>query len=167
MSNPNSLERLDKEFSVEEILFWIGLPEKTMTVDYAVINISSDRLKTFRNKGVNCLSPGCPLKGQYFCAERSPRSKGNPTSKGQDQSKWGKYHLNLYSKENGVETLFTCDHIVARSLGGKDIQTNMQTMCTHCNTQKSLLESRIKNKGMDYFSIFLKQPKQEIPVWLL
>lgn len=48
----------------------------------------------------------------------------------------GAYHFNLYALENGIEKLMTRDHIVPKSKGGKENISNMQTMCTRCNSAK-------------------------------
>lgn len=42
--------------------------------------------------------------------------------------------------DEGDERLFTHDHIIARSLNGKDDITNTQTMCSPCNAEKSIAE---------------------------
>jgi hypothetical protein len=43
--------------------------------------------------------------------------------------------LNLYVDDLRV-VLFTQDHIVPVSLGGKSIQDNLQVMCFNCNQKK-------------------------------
>lgn len=46
-------------------------------------------------------------------------------------------HLNLYSVDpNDKLILITQDHIMPRSKGGTDIQSNLQTMCSECNNSK-------------------------------
>jgi hypothetical protein len=56
------------------------------------------------------------------------------------------YHLNLYGVKNGKEVLFTHDHTLARSLGGRDNISNTTTMCTHCNFEKSKGERVLAEK---------------------
>jgi hypothetical protein len=51
------------------------------------------------------------------------------------------YHLNLWGvNANGHPVLFTHDHKLARSLGGKDNLTNTETMCGPCNWAKGKAE---------------------------
>lgn len=48
--------------------------------------------------------------------------------------------LHLFHKtHNNKYVLMTKDHLVPRSLGGKDSRTNYQTMCTLCNRKKDKL----------------------------
>lgn len=87
-----------------------------------MIKANSQRYQTFYYKGCTCVK--CGLKASYF--EKNKMS---------DQKS---FHLNLYGiDENGEEILFTKDHILPKSKGGKDHLTNFQTMCTKCNEDKS------------------------------
>ena len=46
-------------------------------------------------------------------------------------------HFNLYAtNDEGEKVLMTKDHIKPKSLGGRSIQENYQTMCLPCNEQK-------------------------------
>ena len=86
------------------------------------VNLSSQRIQLFRHKGLSCKC--CGLKGQYFKAQRS--------------SKDTTYHLNLYGvNQDGLEVLFTKDHIIPKSLGGSNSLRNYATMCETCNYFKS------------------------------
>lgn len=65
----------------------------------------------------------CGLEANCYILEKSPEAKV--------------YHFNLYHvDENGKETLFTKDHIIPVTKGGKNIATNYQTMCAPCNSRK-------------------------------
>lgn len=47
-------------------------------------------------------------------------------------------HLNLYAiDKQDVLTMMTQDHILPKSRGGTNDKFNLQTMCTHCNNDKS------------------------------
>lgn len=46
------------------------------------------------------------------------------------------YHFNLYGIKDNKEVLFTKDHIIPRSKGGKNWLQNYQTMCYECNQEK-------------------------------
>ena len=87
------------------------------------VKMNSQRYHTFKNTGTNCVK--CGLKGKFFALEKSPYDK-HPY-----------YHFNLYGfDENDNEILFTKDHIIPKSLGGKDHIDNYQTMCSICNGTK-------------------------------
>ena len=92
-----------------------------------LVKICTLRLQTFAIRGLICK---CGLQASYFALERHHVSKN------------GVYHLNLWGvNEIGEEILFTHDHVLARSLGGKDEIENTTTMCTICNFEKSLIEA--------------------------
>lgn len=94
-----------------------------MYFDGDAIKMGSDRYKTFKYKGVKCVS--CDLTGKFFAKERSSGSK---------IISW---HLNLYAiDENGKEVLMTKDHRLPKSKGGKDELENYDPMCTICNGKK-------------------------------
>ena len=75
------------------------------------------RYATFYQKGCECAT--CGKVGSYF--ELDP---GDNSSR---------KHFNLYAEDG---TLMTKDHIVPKKHGGKDIISNMQTMCVYCNSAK-------------------------------
>lgn len=86
------------------------------------IKPNSQRYQTFYYKGCTCVK--CGLKASYFEKDRM----SNETS----------YHLNLYGVDSqGNEVMFTKDHILPKSKGGKDYITNYQPMCERCNVNKS------------------------------
>jgi 5-methylcytosine-specific restriction endonuclease McrA len=81
----------------------------------------SDRYKNFFINGYKCIE--CGIEGQFWALERFEKEN--------------RYHLNLYAiDENGKEVLMTKDHIVPKSLGGKDELENYQPMCCTCNEKK-------------------------------
>lgn len=102
------------------------------------VGVSSIRLRTFADKGVECIS--CGSKASFFAIERIER-RGNKQNN-------DPYHLNLWGlARNGEEILFTHDHTLARSLGGSDSLNNTQTMCCFCNWEKGKKESDIKRRS--------------------
>lgn len=114
-------------YSIEEILPLIAdTPRprfKTVILDGDEINVFSARLRMFKNKGITCVR--CGITGEYFAKEKH------------DNHSEEKFHLNLYAiDENGVEVLMTQDHITPKSLGGGNIQSNLQPMCAPCNQRK-------------------------------
>jgi 5-methylcytosine-specific restriction endonuclease McrA len=87
------------------------------------LNLSKDRYKCFLKNGRKCYS--CNLEGSYFALEYV-RSKS-----------YSGYTLNLYGKrESGKEEYFTKDHLIPKSIGGKDELSNYNTMCWTCNHTK-------------------------------
>lgn len=92
-----------------------------------IVKMSSKRLRTFRLKGIACVT--CGLTGQYFALERH-----KVLSNHSDPNVW---HFNLYAVDtDGLEVLMTRDHVVPLSRGGPDSLSNSQTMCARCNNKK-------------------------------
>lgn len=86
-----------------------------------MIRANSQRYQTFLTKGTRCAK--CGLGGKFFAKEKKIWEKS--------------FHLEFYGiDENGEEVLMTKDHIIPRSLGGKNSVDNYQTMCTRCNMKK-------------------------------
>ena len=71
----------------------------------------------------------CGIEGKKVFIEKSPT----------DQSPY----FNLYAQANGKLILLTKDHIKPKSLGGMDIHSNYQTMCSTCNSLKGHSNMRI------------------------
>lgn len=110
--------------------------KENLKVDFNgdLIDISSSRLVTFKEKGCKCVS--CGLEGSVFFKERY-----------NDSAPW---HFAFYGYRNGVEILFTKDHIIPVSKGGKDSLSNLQTMCTSCNNAKGdKLNFKVEQKNVD------------------
>ena len=79
------------------------------------------RLSIFRKSPV-CAT--CEAIGTHFHLELGSLNDGVP-------------HLNFYGKDaEGGELLFTKDHVLPKSKGGKNRLENMQTMCVTCNSEK-------------------------------
>lgn len=96
-------------------------PDYDVDFDGDMIHGNSQRYQTFFTKGTKCAC--CGLEASYFAKERGENTK--------------RYHLNLYGiNSSGQEILFTKDHIVPKSKGGKDTLENYQTMCEPCNKRK-------------------------------
>lgn len=130
----NKLERF-KVLSPEEVLPLITStkkPDKRPELHGVPCHTNGLRLFTFKDKGLTCV--GCGLTATFFAIERPPQKEPDPSVP---------YHINLYAEANGEDVLFTHDHILARSLGGKDVLANTQTMCSPCNFAKSKVEINI------------------------
>lgn len=117
------------ETVIRQVLDNMESPTKSnhrVLVDGEMVKITSLRLRTFATKGVVCAE--CGISGSFFAVERGPKNTGP-------------YHLNLWAvNEDGEEILMTHDHILARSLNGKDDLSNCQTMCGPCNWKKGQQE---------------------------
>lgn len=87
------------------------------------VNIKSYRLWTFLVHGISCVS--CGIHGKFFSMEQDRGNKSGPP------------HFNLYAIDDDQQSiLMTKDHIIPVSKGGRNIQSNFQTMCTICNNLK-------------------------------
>lgn len=96
-----------------------------------ISRLESQRLTLFKEKGTTCAC--CGLEATYFrkdigLSPKALRKLNKPYS--------GTFHLNLYGISDGEEVLFTKDHIVAKSNGGRNNFENYATMCTKCNSLK-------------------------------
>jgi len=146
IAKKQSMDRYEKEYQVDEVLSWvkqnISGSAKNVDMDGHLMKVKSIRYETFIASGTSCKC--CGIVGTKFYKER------NHTSGGINNGE--KYHFNLYAiDKDGEETLMTKDHIIAKSLGGTDHVSNMQTMCYVCNSEKHNMtpeawEEYIKNK---------------------
>lgn len=98
------------------------LSGKECKVDFdgELINMASDRYKVF-SASKKCV--GCGLEGSMMAMEKSEKDVS--------------YHFNMYGFDGINEILFTKDHIIPESKGGKNHVSNYQTMCVICNGKKS------------------------------
>lgn len=97
-------------------IFFIGTDKKLR------IPMGSHRYQLFAEKGCKCAM--CGIKGKFFALEKMDSDIN--------------YHFNLYAlNPNGEEVMLTKDHIIPRSLGGKNSIDNYQTLCEICNGKKS------------------------------
>lgn len=86
------------------------------------VKITSARYSVFQ-RNLACKNTRCNHVGSVFYKEKAWDAVA--------------YHLNLYAiSSTGEEILMTKDHRIPRSKGGKDIQSNYDTMCTYCNGKK-------------------------------
>lgn len=75
------------------------------------------------SKSITCVA--CGIQGTHFLLQAPA------------DTKFKQAHFNLYGfNEAGEPVLFTKDHILPRSKGGKDNLDNLQTMCAPCNCKK-------------------------------
>lgn len=89
------------------------------------VRTTSLRLRTFKFKGTTCQH--CKLEATHFAIEQWV-----------DQAfpHLNLYGPNCYGSPIRTEMLFTCDHLIPKSLGGKDYIDNTQTLCHQCNHGK-------------------------------
>lgn len=92
------------------------------------IKMDSSRYHTFA-KSQTCVT--CGLVGSYMLLELFPHSDAIAEV---DRVP----HFNLYATDFfGDEVLMTKDHIVPKSQGGRSVYSNLQTMCSPCNSRKA------------------------------
>ncbi len=91
-------------------------------VDYDgdLMKMESQRYRLFKRDGTTCVV--CKSVGTFF---RKEKDKNCPT-----------YHFNLYGIIDGEDRLFTKDHLIPKSKGGKNVMANYCVMCTKCNHEK-------------------------------
>lgn len=115
---------------VAEFLPWIG-EGCTVTHEGIVGGTSSLRMRTFKEKGTDCVV--CGIKGTFFaleCQEYISKKDGKTV-------KHGSYHVNLYAqRDDGSLRLLTHDHIFPTAHGGCNTMKNSTTMCEKCNNNK-------------------------------
>ncbi len=110
-------------YTVEQVLDnVIPYSGKKHFVDFDgdLMKMESQRYRLFKRDGTKCV--GCGEEGTYFKKERHEHDT--------------QYHFNLYGIIEGEEVLFTKDHIIPKSKGGKNIMSNYQVMCYKCNHDK-------------------------------
>jgi 5-methylcytosine-specific restriction endonuclease McrA len=132
ITNPRNMIRKET-YTIDEVIEvakqFVGLKKTNIRTrvdfDGDVMKMASDRYKCFVKSGTACVC--CGLKAEYFIKEADPILL----------EKSGTYHFNLYGRNKfGDEVLFTKDHIIPRSKGGRDHVDNYQTMCAYCNEAK-------------------------------
>jgi len=85
------------------------------------VAMGSQRYRLFKKRGITCAH--CGLTGKFFALER--------------HMPFERPHFNLYAIDpDGNEVLMTKDHIVPKSKGGKNWQSNYQVLCCRCNCKK-------------------------------
>jgi 5-methylcytosine-specific restriction endonuclease McrA len=114
------------ELTIEQGMALIVSGVPFVHIDGFRLNLDSIRLKTFLRTGTACRT--CGLQATHFAVERDRKNKAQQP-----------YHMNLWAGS----TLMTRDHMIAKSLGGKDHLLNCETMCSPCNSRKSKLEIRV------------------------
>ena len=115
------------EYEVAEILALSTVEESRRIfvhegIEYNV-KMNSDRYEVFKK---SCTCVVCGLEGTKMILERHTEGV-NP-------------HFNLYGVEDSELILFTKDHIIPKSRGGKNELKNYNTMCVICNNIKSNFE---------------------------
>lgn len=128
-SNMENYETLG-EFEVSEVLEHVGQGNKKVVKTFICngeeykVKVSSPRLILFKEKGTSCVR--CGLEGSVIMLQRA--KNGNEETP----------HFNLWGKNSDNEyVLLTKDHIIPRSRGGENRQSNYQVMCLKCNEEKS------------------------------
>lgn len=125
--------RVMKTYSIEEVhnLFrtWNDLYGENMYVrhkkhiseefDGYLVKTWSQRYELFLTN-TTCVK--CGLEATHYRLEKQAHAKY--------------FHFNLYGMKDGQEVLFTKDHIIPASKGGRNSLDNYQVMCCVCNQAK-------------------------------
>src|SRR5258706_7278181 len=67
---------------------------------------------------------------------------------------WSRRRARIFERDGwacircGATDGLTVDHVLARSLGGTDALSNLQTLCGRCNTRKAQIEGKLAIDGM-------------------
>ena len=129
-----------------ESMYGCSLPRRSVIHGFEV-GVSSIRLRTFARDAGNLRCAHCGLEGKFFSVDSH-------------QNQLAYTHLNLYAvNDKGKEVLMTCDHILARGLGGADDLSNTQILCNVCNSAKSKQESRISNEIRRELDVLMQSVK--------
>ena len=75
------------------------------------------------------------LDGACTCVRCKVSSKYAAKYRHRHEDRGAHYDL-VYIKETGKYGIMTVDHILPRSLGGGDTQTNFRVMCDDCNSRR-------------------------------
>lgn len=106
-------------------------------IDCYEVKLTSVRVQTFRDSST-CSHPGCTKTVKIAAAQLHTR-------KGQTKIGRSDCHVNFWGVDDcGNWDLMTCDHKVARCLGGEDSAANTQVLCSYHNSLKSKLEQQLK-----------------------
>lgn len=132
------------EISIQQALSQFIKPNKQKRIlvklrdHQIVVKRNSQRYILFKNKGLSCVCCGLTANKAYFEQNLSKFDATQPA------------HINFYLVRNGMkDLLFTKDHIVPVSKGGKDVQENYQVMCQDCNTKKGNLIEGVVDEATD------------------
>lgn len=128
-----------KTYPVEEIMSLMD-GETIQTFEGCTVKMRNQKHAMFAEKGTSCVV--CGLKGEFFALERD---KNLGASVLRNKKNIRRYQFNLYGKKDEKEILLTKDHIIPRSMGGKDSVHNYQPMCQICNLEKgNKLETEVE-----------------------
>ena len=85
--------------------------------------IEHRRLKVFHAQGTKCVNPACNRIGTKLLINELTLKKGSK-----------QIHVDVFTSDN---ILMTVDHIIPISKGGDELDmSNLQIMCTKCNSKK-------------------------------
>jgi 5-methylcytosine-specific restriction endonuclease McrA len=121
-------------FEIDEVLPFINDNKRDRRI-YRVestsfkVRMDSTRYKIFANN-LHCST--CNIKGSFFLLQRIIDKSANI-----DTAHFNLYAEDLLNTNNGNIILMTQDHITPKSKGGKDLLSNLRTMCSYCNCKRN------------------------------
>ena len=89
-------------------------------------------------------------KGYYDC-NSCRRTYGRKNKFLNNLKEYGIYTCEVCKITNNNKGFFDIDHIVPKSLGGKNTQDNLQIICPNCHRIKSLKEESVRNDLYAYW----------------
>ena len=99
------------------------------------ISLMSMRMQSMLRNPPWCANEECGAQIQYAVVQCAI----NGVSPNRDKTRL--CHVNFYGTDPyGEWRMFTCDHVLARALGGSNDLSNTQTLCRKCNGEKSKWE---------------------------
>lgn len=147
-------------FPLEEILPLLQRKKNTIVLNIQGKNIrvraKVPRLRLFiRDRKCAC----CGIEGNLFAVDTIITKKGMQATPP---------YLNLYCHEpekGNNYVMMTLDHIIPKSMGGRQVPSNTQAMCINCNQKKknNFTQTDVKTlastkQGRNYLKNHLKNP---------
>ena len=108
------------------------------------VRMNSHRYFVFK-KSTKCAA--CGIEGTKFLLEKHQMDAS--------------CHFNLYAEEGGVLVLMTCDHIMPKALGGRNIMSNYTCLCSICNNLKG--DSLISYSGLGKLRQIYNENRRVLP----
>lgn len=110
-----------REVSLEEGFEILLKPKAERLVRGQAVSAASGAalFLSLRGRPIKCYNCGC--EATSWIADRHRNHMGKPC-------------LNLYASKDGTPVLMTRDHIIPKSLGGKDLVENLRPCCSDCNS---------------------------------
>lgn len=128
--------RYSLRYIQRQVKIYRSNPRIPFTLENFEVSIQTMPLRTFFTYGFDCIA--CGVKGSYFSLEATLDRPSKPS-------------LTLYTTNH---VMMTCDHKIARALGGANRLENLQPMCFTCNNFKAQIEGKVASLQREINSNF-------------